>query len=553
MAGEVLGEVWAVAGGAGPVDVRVFVRGITNFSYQLGNTSKQILTEGVPMASFIIQNLGTIPIELGNDRKLRYGEGLRIPANSILSGGTITPGGPSLLLLEQFAKANIPAAGNAGRVIELTDYARDVWLDDGTRFRSIGHQVFDVIAFGADLTGVADSAAAVNAAIAALPAAGGTIVFPPGTYLLTSPIVVNKHGVQLIGAGVGATLLVFTLAGWAAPASAEAARAAIEFANVAGINPTGIVVEGFNINARGNTGQAGMKIACSFSSFRDISIEYGGALSSGYIMLTDATGTGPYFDVVENVHTGGLESIAGTDEVAVRFSKSGAASGPNANQIIGGNHTSSVEGFRINSGAGNFFYGCVTQSIRTTHWHFTGAGADVDNTVYGAYLEGDAAALPQAFLVDAGVVGASIERAFITGCAVGPLVDNGTRTTMVLEAEWLTRLVFGGALTLQAATSLVEFATNNAGKRAIGSINYPAGDDSIDVDVLGGTGSAGRLRLNPSGNPVILGTAGGKLGFYGAAEVVKQDVAGSRGGNAALANLLTALATEGVITDSTTA
>ena len=71
--------------------------------------------------------------------------------------------------------------------------------------------------------------------------------------------------------------------------------------------------------------------------------------------------------------------------------------------------------------------------------------------------------------------------------------------------------------------------------------------------MLGGTGSAGRLRLNPSGNPVILGTAGGKLGFYGAAEVVKQDVAGSRGGNAALANLLTALATEGVITDSTTA
>jgi hypothetical protein len=43
------------------------------------------------------------------------------------------------------------------------------------------------------------------------------------------------------------------------------------------------------------------------------------------------------------------------------------------------------------------------------------------------------------------------------------------------------------------------------------------------------------------------------IGFYGTAPASKQTVTGSRGGNAALASLITALATIGLITDSTTA
>jgi hypothetical protein len=42
------------------------------------------------------------------------------------------------------------------------------------------------------------------------------------------------------------------------------------------------------------------------------------------------------------------------------------------------------------------------------------------------------------------------------------------------------------------------------------------------------------------------------LGFYGASAVAKQTVTGSKGGNAALASLITALANLGLITDSTT-
>lgn len=54
------------------------------------------------------------------------------------------------------------------------------------------------------------------------------------------------------------------------------------------------------------------------------------------------------------------------------------------------------------------------------------------------------------------------------------------------------------------------------------------------------------LRIEASGTAPM-------LGFYGSAAIAKQAVTGSRGGNAALASLLTALATLGLITDSSTA
>lgn len=53
---------------------------------------------------------------------------------------------------------------------------------------------------------------------------------------------------------------------------------------------------------------------------------------------------------------------------------------------------------------------------------------------------------------------------------------------------------------------------------------------------------------------VILAASGGTVGFFGSAGAVKQAITGSRAGNAALASLLTALASShGLITDSTSA
>lgn len=56
-----------------------------------------------------------------------------------------------------------------------------------------------------------------------------------------------------------------------------------------------------------------------------------------------------------------------------------------------------------------------------------------------------------------------------------------------------------------------------------------------------------------AGNDVNIGNSTGDIGFFGATAAAKPTITGSRGGNAALASLLTAGATLGLWTDSTTA
>ena len=69
--------------------------------------------------------------------------------------------------------------------------------------------------------------------------------------------------------------------------------------------------------------------------------------------------------------------------------------------------------------------------------------------------------------------------------------------------------------------------------------------------VLGAAGSAFNVFNESIGLQFQVGHNG--VGFNGASAVAKQIVSGSRGGNAAIASLLSALATVGLITDSTSA
>lgn len=73
-------------------------------------------------------------------------------------------------------------------------------------------------------------------------------------------------------------------------------------------------------------------------------------------------------------------------------------------------------------------------------------------------------------------------------------------------------------------------------------------DDGVVIDeVMRITRSTGLIDFKKS---LKLGAAASAVGFYGSTGDVKQEITGSRGGNAALASLLTALETLGLITDS---
>src|SRR5258708_4336307 len=76
---------------------------------------------------------------------------------------------------------------------------------------NLGTPFTSVLDFGADPTGVADSTTAINNAIAAMPAIGGTLYFPAGTYKVSSAITLNKTG-RYLGDGRSATTIQTTSA-----------------------------------------------------------------------------------------------------------------------------------------------------------------------------------------------------------------------------------------------------------------------------------------------------------------------------------------------------
>lgn len=69
--------------------------------------------------------------------------------------------------------------------------------------RKLLGEYVSVVDKGADPTGVADSRAAIQAAIDALGARGGTVYFPPGTYVINSKLTMAADNIQLLGAGRG--------------------------------------------------------------------------------------------------------------------------------------------------------------------------------------------------------------------------------------------------------------------------------------------------------------------------------------------------------------
>ncbi|MDB5957088.1 glycosyl hydrolase family 28-related protein [Ramlibacter sp.] len=109
-----------------------------------------------------------------------------------------------------------------------------------------------------------------------------------------------------------------------------------------------------------------------------------------------------------------------------------------------------------------------------------------------------------------------------------------------------------GALNL--ASDQVQFTTGSISNK-IFTVSNAAHGDVLDLWCYDGSRTQRTVRLaNSEGAASVMLAMGAsqKVGFYGAKPVARQRVAGSRGGNGALADLLNKLATLGLITDATT-
>lgn len=124
---------------------------------------------------------------------------------------------------------------------------------------------FNVKSFGAIGDGIADDTAAINATIAAVPASGGYIDFPPGRYLISSMITVNKavcvRGTNSISPDN------------AIPAPTEILKSAgFVGAYALLLTAQGSSVEGVGVNAQAGAAGAGIHILANSIALRDCEV-----------------------------------------------------------------------------------------------------------------------------------------------------------------------------------------------------------------------------------------------------------------------------------------
>lgn len=141
------------------------------------------------------------PIPVGTSRVYVSGGAVRIigaPSDGTVKTSTLVDGAVTAQKLAPGAVTSTALAASA---------VLDVSVASGTKLSNRITKVYDVRDFGAVGNGVADDAASITAADAAISAAGGGILFfPAGTFIAGSMIVRNSNVIWQ-GSGIGATVI----------------------------------------------------------------------------------------------------------------------------------------------------------------------------------------------------------------------------------------------------------------------------------------------------------------------------------------------------------
>jgi hypothetical protein len=139
----------------------------------------------------------------------------------------------------------------------------------------------NVLDFGADPTGVADSSSAVQTAINTVETLGGSVTFPPGKYLFTSQVTIDRTYAASGSNFVGERNLI--ISGYGAEIRTTGAITAFDVKG--GWLPNhNCLIEGFTIYHRGNTQAVGgiRMIGAGLVTCREVSVVVSSSLPAGY-------------------------------------------------------------------------------------------------------------------------------------------------------------------------------------------------------------------------------------------------------------------------------
>lgn len=439
-------------------------------------------------------------------------------------------------------------------------------------FSMIDGAVVNVLDYGADSTGITDSTAAIQAAINAGVVKSQIVFMPAGTYLVTDTLNIpmytqikgehsyqnaKNYGVEPLG-----TKISFQ------PSSPKTLFQASGPKPLGGFYRSSYLLEGLYLagNSTNSTGNSvyGIDIdSITYSTFRDLSIE---GFRTG-IRLTATIN-----NRLENIHVanayiqnvlydGGVATTDVWDQCTFHY----APTGVNFVGIVLGTRFSNclfegIENYGVNiakESFGHIFANCYSEDVPSTNnangamfrVGHDGSTLTVSNalTVIGGYYGGR----------NAGVVGSFIDADYVSALMItNPVVNRYTNGVKTSANTAIDCVVVSGMQALSVTTNYTDFTKINGlyahGQTGLAGAEQRFRSPVVFTDELRESRTAGGIFVGSDASAVFLAASGGQVGFYGTTPINKPAITGSKGGNAALASLLTQLAALGLITDSTT-
>lgn len=465
--------------------------------------------------------------------------------------------------------------------------------------------------FGARGDGTTDDTAAIQAALNAVPTTGGTVLFPPGNYIVTSTLFVPSH---TLCSGPGATITAGTgfvsgtLTTWAmmvnknypsSPPTSYTLDTDIHFHSLAFSYVNKQNVAGGGTHAIRMYGVTLVRVFdCAFNYGND---------ATAFIHCDDTA--------VEMCRATLMENAAFDHWFAPRNAR-----------VIGNYATSTSTGatavlFNAGTGAGtdasdamnmivanNVLYGCIGFDTLTTAGHvydiriignyinatvgIVGRGGIVRCVVEGNTITGPTS-LPAIWIDTDGTLSPSdttvvsnICFGFTTAPANGAgvrLTGGGVVANNRVNGTYNNALSLGGGTYFGGGNSLAAGAVNTMTGTlyADGAAQTILTNGGLGFGQLDASGGLVRFTLQSDNNHILYGTDAtgaqrsiysiqqrnstsaltmavpvrfnSTAGFNNTGPIAKPTVTGAKGSNAALASLMTALAAYGLVTDSTTA
>lgn len=123
---------------------------------------------------------------------------------TLADGSRVTLGALDVayFLADAYAKASLPSSGlAAGQLARVIDNIRGLWQFQGSQWFGVAGEWLNVREFGATGDGSTNDTTPIQAALDAVPSLGGTVYFPPGTYIVSATNLTPKANTRLLGAG----------------------------------------------------------------------------------------------------------------------------------------------------------------------------------------------------------------------------------------------------------------------------------------------------------------------------------------------------------------